>query len=77
MSDVAFAELEAQVDTLPMFQVIMLKNRLERRIEREQSAASVQEGLIWLESISGSVHRDIDYKKERAEWRDEKYGRAD
>lgn len=77
MGDVAFAELEAQVETLPMFQVVMLKDRLERRIEREQSAASVQEGLIWLESISGLVRRDIDYKREREEWRDEKYGRAD
>ena len=77
MSDVAFAELEAQVETLPMFQVVMLKDRLERRIEREQSSATVEEGLSWLESITGSVRRDIDYRKEREEWRDEKYGRAD
>ena len=36
MSDVAFAELEEQVETLPLFQVVILKERLEKRIESEQ-----------------------------------------
>ena len=49
-------------------------------LEKENKRKSdefVSEGLAWLDSIAGSVHRDIDFEKERAEWRDEKYGRAD
>lgn len=38
MSDIAFAELEEQVETLPMFQVIILKEKLEKRIENEQKS---------------------------------------
>lgn len=38
------------------------------------SELTFADGLAWLDSIAGSVHEEIDYKKEREEWRDEKYG---
>ena len=37
MSDVAFAELETQVETLPMFQIVMLKEKIDRIVERNKS----------------------------------------
>lgn len=80
MSELAFAELETQVETLPYYQVVLLKDKIDKILEREkerESESFVDDGLKWLDSISGSVKREIDYKKEREEWRDEKYGRAD
>ncbi|MBR4323104.1 hypothetical protein [Treponema sp.] len=36
MSDVAFAELETQVETLPMFQIVMLKEKIDRIVAQRQ-----------------------------------------
>lgn len=80
MSELAFSELETQVETLPYYQIVLLKDKIDKILEREkerESESFVDDGLKWLDRISGSVKRDIDFKKEREEWRDEKYGRAD
>lgn len=78
MSDIAFAELQTQVESLPFYQIVLLKEQVDKIIEKEKKSDSfVSEGLAWLDSIAGSVHREIDFKKEREEWRDEKYARAD
>ena len=77
MSEFAFAELQTQIESLPFYQVILLKNKIDRMIEKEkerESESFVNEGLAWLDSISASVHREIDYKKELESCRDEKYG---
>ena len=36
MSDLDFAELEMQVETLPMFQVFMLKEKIDRIVAQSQ-----------------------------------------
>ena len=36
MSDVAFAELETQVETLPLFQIRLLKDKIEKILEKTQ-----------------------------------------
>ena len=36
MSDSAFAELETQVETLPMFQILMLKEKIDRIVAQSQ-----------------------------------------
>ena len=76
MSELAFAELQTQVETLPFYQLLILQNNLNRLVEKErnkESAEFVDMGLSWLDEISGSVHREIDYKKEREECRDERF----
>ena len=76
MSELAFAELQTQVETLPFYQLLILQNNLNRLVEKErnkESAEFVDRGLSWLDEISGSVHREIDYKKEREECRDESF----
>lgn len=80
MSDLAFAELQSKVEALPFYQIVLLKRQVDRIMKKEEnrkSEAFVSEGLAWLDSIAGSVPRKIDFEKERSEWRDEKYGRAD
>ena len=80
MSERAFYELQNQVETLPFYQIVLLKSVVDKLIEKEKSRESpdfVSEGLDWLDSIAGSIHREIDYDKEKSEWRDEKYGRID
>ena len=80
MSELGFSELQTQVETLPFYQLLLLKGQVDRILEKENKRKSdefISEGLAWLDSIAGSVHREIDFEKERAEWRDEKYGRAD
>ncbi len=80
MSELAFAELQSQVEALPYYQMIILQEKINRLVEKEKERESdsfIKEGLAWLDSISGSIHREIDYKKEREEWRDEKYGHID
>ena len=75
MSDLAFAELQSQVEALPYYQLLILQNNLNRLVEKEKERESqkfVSEGLAWLDKIAGSVHRDIDCKKEMEEWHDEK-----
>ena len=80
MSELAFAELQTQVESLPFYQIVLLKGQVDRIVEKEKKRKSddfVSEGLSWLDSIAGSVHREIDFDKEKAQWRDEKYGRVD
>ncbi len=38
MSDLAFAELETQVETLPMFQIIKLKEKIDRIVAQNQKS---------------------------------------
>ena len=76
MSELAFAELQTQIESLPFYQILTLQNTLNRLVEKEKNKGSdeyIAQGLSWLDEISGSVHREIDYKKEREEWRDERY----
>ena len=39
----------------------------------KKAKSSEQEGYEWLESIAGTIHREIDCKKEHEEWIDERY----
>ncbi len=39
----------------------------------KQNKSSEQEGIEWLERIAGTIHREIDCKKEHEEWIDERY----
>ena len=43
MSDIAFAELQAQVERLPLFQIEILRDRLERIIESEAAEEDEQD----------------------------------
>lgn len=70
MSDTAFAELESQVEELPLFQIVVLRQKLDRFLERRKSATNVAAGLAQLDEFAGSVEHEIDYKKEREESRD-------
>lgn len=73
MSELAFAELQSQIETLPYYQMIILQGKINALVEREkerESESFVADGLAWLDSSAGSVHEEIDYKKEREEWRD-------
>ena len=63
MSDAAFAELESQVEELPLFQIVVLRQKLDRVLERKKSTTNVAAGLALLDEFSGSVEREIDYKK--------------
>lgn len=65
MSDAAFAELESQVEELPLFQIVVLRQKLDRVLERKKSTTNVAAGLALLDEFSGSVEREIDYKKTR------------
>ena len=51
------------------------QSKVDRIMKKEENRKS--EGLAWLNSIVGNVHREIDFEKERSEWRDEKYECAD
>lgn len=39
MSDLAFAELETQVENLPMYQLIILKKKIESIVQKELSSS--------------------------------------
>ncbi len=80
MSETLFEELQTKIESLPLYQIVILKGQVDRIIEKEEEKKSsdfVSEGLAWLDSIAGSVHREINFDEEKAEWRDEKIGRAD
>ena len=53
MSEVAFAELETQVERLPMFQIFILKEKLEKIIEREQTTPQSKVESSLVESMIG------------------------
>ena len=72
MTNAAFADLEAQVEELPLFQVIVLRQKLDNILEERKAERNISVGLAMLDEIAGSVNRDIDFKKEREESRDAK-----
>ena len=46
MSDTAFAELETQVETLPMFQIVMLKEKIDRIVAQNQKTGFEFDSLV-------------------------------
>ena len=79
MSELAFADLQTEIKALSLWQMIIIKDQLDKMIKNEQDRESdsfIQDGLDWLDNIAGSVHREIDCKKEHEEWIDERYASA-
>ena len=72
MTNAAFADLESQVEELPLFQIIVLRQKLDNILEERKAERNISVGLAMLDEIAGSVNRDIDFKKEREESRDAK-----
>ncbi|MCQ2106414.1 MAG: hypothetical protein MJZ26_11560 [Fibrobacter sp.] len=70
MTNAAFADLETQVEKLPLFQIIVLRQKLDNILEERKAERNVSVGLDMLDEIAGSVDRDIDFKKEREASRD-------
>ena len=46
MSDAAFAELETQVETLPMFQIVMLKEKIDRIVAQNNKDGFEFDSLV-------------------------------
>lgn len=46
MSDLAFAELETQVEALPMFQIIKLKEKIDRIVAQNQKSEFEFDSLV-------------------------------
>ena len=65
MTNAAFADLETQVEELPLFQIIVLRQKLDNILEERKAERDVSVGLAQLDAFSGSVDREIDFKKER------------
>ena len=72
MTNAAFADLETQVEELPLFQIIVLRQKLDNILEERKAERNISVGLAMLDEIACSVNRDIDFKKEREESRDAK-----
>ena len=72
MTNAAFADLESQVEERPLFQIIVLRQKLDNILEERKAERNISVGLAMLDEIAGSVNRDIDFKKEREESRDAK-----
>lgn len=70
MTNAAFADLETQVEELPLFQIIVLRQKLDNILEERKTERDVSVGLALLDEIAGSVDREIDFKKEREASRD-------
>lgn len=70
MTNAAFADLESQVEELPLFQIIVLRQKLDNILEERKAERDVSVGLALLDEITGSVDRKIDFKKEREASRD-------
>ncbi len=70
MTNAAFADLETQVEELPLFQIIVLRQKLDNILEERKAERDVSVGLALLDEIAGSVDREIDFKKEREASRD-------
>ncbi len=50
MSELAFAELQSQIETLPYYQMIILQGKINALVEREkerESESFVADGLAW------------------------------
>ena len=53
--DFAFAELQTHVETLPFYQIVLLKGQVDRIMEKEKARSSadfISEGMEWLNSIA-------------------------
>ncbi|MCF0216796.1 MAG: hypothetical protein HUK21_10030 [Fibrobacteraceae bacterium] len=70
MTSAAFADLETQVEELPLFQIIVLRQKLDNILEERKAERDVAAGLAMLDEIAGSIDRDFDFKKEREASRD-------
>lgn len=70
MTNAAFADLETQVEELPLFQIIVLRQKLDNILEERKAERDVSVGLALLDEIADSVDREIDFKKEREASRD-------
>lgn len=70
MTNAAFADLETQVEELPLFQIIVLRQKLDNILEERKAERDVSVGLALLDEIAGSVDREINFKKEREASRD-------
>ena len=70
MTNAAFADLESQMEELPLFQNIVLRQKLDNILEERKAERDVSVGLVLLDEIAGSVDREIDFKKEREASRD-------
>lgn len=70
MTNAAFADLESQVEELPLFQIIVLRQKLDNILEERKAERDVSVGLALLDEVAGSVDREIDFKKEREASRD-------
>ena len=70
MTNAAFADLETQLEELPLFQIIVLRQKLDNILEERKAERDVSVGLALLDEIAGSVDREIDFKKEREASRD-------
>ncbi len=46
MSELAYAELETQIAALPMFQIIMLKNKIDSIVAQNQKSEFVFDSLV-------------------------------
>ena len=58
------------MEELPLFQIIVLRQKLDNILEERKAERDVSVGLAMLDEIAGSVDRGIDFKKEREESRD-------
>ena len=78
MTSQAFAELEATIEKLPPNQLMQLHLKINQILNTFAPSESQPEKLDPTETMrlfnafSGSVGRDINEKRERVEWRDEK-----
>lgn len=68
MSEIAFSELETKVETLPYYQIVLLRSKLDKIIEKRQERMSDEEARKLFDDFSGSVDREINEKEERGEW---------
>ena len=79
MTSQAFAELEATIEKLPPYQLMQLHLKINQILntfapsESQPEKLDPAEAMRLFNAFSGSVSRDIDEKRERVEWRDEKY----
>ena len=51
MSELAFSELQSQVEALPYYQMVILQKKINSLVEKEKQRESetfVAEGLSWL-----------------------------
>ncbi len=72
MSDNSFAMFEEQVEMLPLFQALLLKDRLEKIIKKKQQQKSAEDGIALLNKLVGCVSQDISLENAKADYFAEK-----